>query len=283
MNPQFRIDFCPHCGNQTKQELVHIQVHQETIYIDFTGDREDWPCETFVCVCNICKNILLYWSVGERIPDNFSGADLIWPLYELSQSVPEPIARIYKEAVRIKTIAPNAFAVQIRRALEALCTDRGFSTGPLWQRLTSLADSGAIPLKLTEAFDVMRRLGNVGAHADNEVVHPLQAQHLDDFFNIIVEYVYVIPQKLQALTESADKYSVKFKATRQILYWFETNPDKYKQAIKGVCRWEYSPNEVDFREFEIWTIQSIKADKEHEQVINFSEVDWSEVFVTLFL
>jgi hypothetical protein len=36
-------------------------------------------------------------------------------------SVPEVIQRIYDEAWRVRHASPNSFAVQIRKALEAIC------------------------------------------------------------------------------------------------------------------------------------------------------------------
>jgi len=64
-----------------------------------------------------------YQAVGHILEAKyFDQAELIYPPSgELHKSVAERVAKIYKEATRNKTLSQNAFAVQIRRALEALC------------------------------------------------------------------------------------------------------------------------------------------------------------------
>jgi len=81
---------------------------------------------------------------------------LAYPQVGLDSSVPYSVAKIYREAERIKQIAPNAYAVQIRRALEAVCKDRGSLKKTLAQRLKELADKGEIPMALIEATDMLR-------------------------------------------------------------------------------------------------------------------------------
>ena len=63
----------------------------------------------------------------------------------LDSSVPSAIVKVYEEAYRIKAIAPNAYAGQIRRALEAISEDRGATKGTLQARLKELSDKGEIP------------------------------------------------------------------------------------------------------------------------------------------
>src|SRR5205823_1359429 len=138
---------------------------------------------------------------------NFTQGDLVFPPSgELHKSVPERVAKIYKEAARIKNLAPNAFAVQIRRALEALCEDRGAQKGVLQKQLKELAERGEIPTKLAELTDVLRLVGNIGAHASDEEVKPWQVYAMDEFFRTVIEYVYVAPGKLNEYKESLDLF-----------------------------------------------------------------------------
>jgi hypothetical protein len=50
-----------------------------------------------------------------------------------------------QRAARIRHTAPNAYAVQIRRALEAVCDDRGAAGKVLADRLQNLVDRGELP------------------------------------------------------------------------------------------------------------------------------------------
>lgn len=195
-----KVSFCPHCGNRAPQKLLHVQRYMERSWIASTGkESEPAPWSTFVAVCETCNHILLYDNVGDQLKgDHFNYGDLIYPKHGLDNSVPKAIREIYEEAARIKEVAPNAFAVQIRRALEALCSDRKAKGQTLALQLKDLAIKNEIPPILAEVTDTLRLIGNIGAHGISESVHQLQAYRLDDFFRVIVEYVYVAPSKLAA-------------------------------------------------------------------------------------
>jgi hypothetical protein len=123
--------------------------------------------------------------------------DLVWPqTITLHHSVPQRIRDVYEEATRIKQRAPNAFANQIRRSLEALCNDRGAAGRDLKDKLRQLSERGEIPSVLAEMTDVLRLFGNLGSHDDEVSVGPEYVGIIDDFFRAIVEYVYVAPHRV---------------------------------------------------------------------------------------
>jgi len=124
---------------------------------------------------------------------------------DLDASIPEIVASNYRESKRVQKVSPNSFAVLIRRALEALCDDRGVSSGTLQARLAKLSEKGEIPPVLVEVTDVLRTLGNSGAHnAEQRVTVPMTWQ-MDKFFRTLVEYVYVAPARLKEFRKSLDK------------------------------------------------------------------------------
>ena len=165
------------------------------------GEEDQYDGLYLVARCETCKEILLYHSIYD------GESTLIFPNITLGKSVPEEISKIYEEATRIKSVAPNAFAVQIRRALEAICIDRGSSKKNLAAQLKELGEKGEIPKTLSEASDILRVIGNIGAHANKKDVHPLQALALDEFFKAIVEYVYVSPSKIESFRARMDSYN----------------------------------------------------------------------------
>ena len=206
-----KVSFCPHCGNRAPQKLVHVQNCSGTGWLTDTGEEMDLTVIYFTASCDTCNHLLIYSSVDDFVDDqNFNTAELVFPKSgELPKSVPKAVANIYNEAIRIKSLAPNAFAVQIRRALESLCEDRGAKKKVLAQRLQELADRGEIPPTLAEATDVLRYLGNIGAHAAEESVMPWQVHTMDEFFRAVVEYVYVAPSKLKDFRDSLSKFKSK--------------------------------------------------------------------------
>lgn len=115
------------------------------------------------------------------------------------------------EAHRIKESAPNAFAVQIRRALEAVCDDRGIAAGQLYKRVADLVQKGIVPQVFGEAADLLRAVGNIGAHAGTAGVHPWLVSAVDELFRAVVEYVYVAPKKVEDFRQRLDDYRRKVK------------------------------------------------------------------------
>jgi hypothetical protein len=151
----------------------------------------------------------LYWLQGDPANEGPSGSldyfrhsSLIWPEPAISgSSVPAAVAAIYREAAVVKRLSPNSFAVQIRRALEAVCADKGAGGRLLYDMLTELGRRGDLPPVLAEMTDVLRLLGNVGAHASDRTVRPSQVDALDEFFRAVIEYVYIAPAKLHRFRE----------------------------------------------------------------------------------
>jgi len=212
MEPIRRVAFCPHCGNRAPQRHIHTQNYLGQGY-SMSGDLSDTdlPCAYYVAVCETCNEILLYYAFIDVVEDkDFHLADLIWPdPGVLHKAVPKAVAECYSEAVRIKNVAPNAFAVQIRRALEAICDDRGAKKGVLQRRLEGLASQGEIPTILAEMTDVLRLLGNIGAHVADQSVKPGHVQAIDGFFRAVVEYVYVAPSKLKEFRDRLESFGTK--------------------------------------------------------------------------
>lgn len=206
-----RVAFCPHCCNKAPQRLVHVQQCEVKGYSLQDGTQNDIPSTYYVTTCETCHGILVYFDLGDQIDQigthDFTLADLTWPQKKtLHKAVPKHIRDIYEEAAMIQEMSPDAFAVQIRRALEAICGDRGVEEQNLQTSLKSLAERGEIPPVLAEFTDVLRLLGNIGAHWTGQRVHPLQTTALDDFFRAIVEYIYVAPSKLKEFKDKLPEF-----------------------------------------------------------------------------
>lgn len=198
------VRFCPRCGNVAQQQLRFTHRCYEEEWTD-EGEPIGLPAVYFVVSCQTCDGLLVYGDWGD-IPkaDDFSKVGLVWPETNLYGSVPKPVVKIYEEAIRIKRLAPNAFATQIRRALEAIAEDRGAKPGSLVQRLRDLANRGEMPPTLAELGDTLRTLGNIGAHVSEQQIQPWQVHSIDEFFRAVVEYIYVAPSKLADFKKSLE-------------------------------------------------------------------------------
>jgi hypothetical protein len=194
------VAFCPHCGNTAPQRLAYQHTYVTTGYAldDESRIQDGPPCTYYVAICSTCEEILLYHSICGVVSDeHFTRAALLYPKSgELHESVPAPVRGSYSEAARIRNVAPNAYAVMVRRALEAICDDRGIPPGSLHKRLEELVGRGEIPPRLAEMSAVLRILGNTGAHSAPKSVTVPMTWAMDEFFRAIVEYVYVAPSKI---------------------------------------------------------------------------------------
>ena len=145
-----KVAFCPHCGNKATQKLIHSHRCSERVWLMWdelgTDEESQMDATYFVAICETCQGILLYGAFDEYPEDeSFQLTKLLWPEFGVShEAIPDKVAAIYDEAARIKNLAPNAFAVQIRRALEAVCEDRGAKKSVLQAMLKELSDRGVI-------------------------------------------------------------------------------------------------------------------------------------------
>lgn len=204
MNEEIRaIGFCPHCGNTAPQMFFHGLSSSPPISPE--GPKDTSTGYAFV-LCMTCQRPLLY-----RSKPGFSGplmgrilqlehAELVWPnSLDLHESIPASVRKCYSEAALVKSRAPNAFANQIRRSLEAVCKDREATGKTLFDKLKDLESKGEIPATLVSMTDLIRKLGNWGSHAAEQEVGKEHVNAIDDFFRAIVEYVYVAPFKVKKI------------------------------------------------------------------------------------
>jgi hypothetical protein len=192
-----RILICPHRGNETPHTLLFEHEYNDTFYNKDGSPSEgpDPPSVYSLFECGTCHNISLYDGIA---PAGFGRASLVYPQgIRLHKSVPNSVASNFEEAKRIQKISPNGFAVSVRRALEAMCSDRAVPAGTLAKRLAVLADKGEIPPVLAEMTSVLRSIGNSGAHNTTQTVTVPMTWAMDEFFRALVEYVYIGPFRLK--------------------------------------------------------------------------------------
>lgn len=205
-----RVSFCPHCGNETPHRLLFSHEGRLLGY-DEAGERsaEDVPVMYYVASCGTCSELLLYTAVfGDNIStfENGEETTLAYPLTtSLPEHVPIAVREAYEEAARIRSVAPNAYAVMIRRALEAVCDDRGVSQGHLQKRIAILAQRGELPPTLAEITSMLRVLGNAGAHSTGKKLTVPMTWGMAEFFEAIIEYIYIGPKKLNDFRKQLER------------------------------------------------------------------------------
>jgi len=129
----------------------------------------------------------------------------IYPTARDNSALPKSIKDSYDRALRIKMIDPGFYAVSIRRMLEVVCNEHAIPQGNLYTRLTVLAQREAIPARLADQAQELRKLGNLGAHEKDIDVDPADVPVIEDFAEAVLEYLYRAPAKLSALRASLDE------------------------------------------------------------------------------
>jgi hypothetical protein len=194
---------CPHCGNQTPHQLIFTHTCPTVAYENDGSLYEGGAPDTIYRIfeCSTCRDISVYSSLDCGDEEN-----LAYPSgFTIDKSVPEVVASNFREAKRVQKVSPNAYAVLIRRALEALCDDRGVSAGSLHSRLEQLSQRGDIPPVLAQMTSVLRTLGNSGAHNTRQKVTVPLTWQMEKFFNTLIEYIYVAPARLAEFRRALDR------------------------------------------------------------------------------
>lgn len=201
---------CYHCGNTTPHRRVAS--HRGRQLYEQLGEKrfyEDYECELYKCPT--CQGVSIFGDFASYPQhETFSskriyprGSHLLPKTHKLASPdcVPAQVGKLYEEIAPLRHISPNAFAVQVRRALELICRDRKAKGKSLFQQLQNLVAQGTFPGYFAEITDLMRRTGNLGAHAGDEDLDVWDVELLDDFFRSVVEYVYVAPSKIERLKQ----------------------------------------------------------------------------------
>ena len=196
-----RYEMCPHCRS------VHWIEYSASYFLPVrrrpSGGFHGGFC--FVARCFGCGGALIYTSTrGWDLEEEFRNCDLVWPSTgKLHKSIPEKIRLIYSEAYRVQLVSPSSFAVQIRRALEAVCEDKGCDKSKLdlAARLRLLEQNGHFPRLVGDVSHALRLLGNIGAHDPSKELSLEDTWRIDASFRAVLDYLYVLPARLIELRE----------------------------------------------------------------------------------
>jgi hypothetical protein len=226
----FQVGICPNCEDTTRQEYVE-GIHEYGPEMTRQGRRYvygDLHTLSFFR-CDSCRNVVGYrtyyadavdiaearalpkewvFKLDDLESDCFfkNHSSLIYCSYQpvaqrrLSRHAPKNVQKEYEEALSVKPHDNKSFAIRIRRALEAICIDRGLPGKNLDADLKKLSELGQLPGLVAEIADEIKVIGNAGAHVKprkRRRVGYEEAQTIDDFFHLVVTYVYDAPERLK--------------------------------------------------------------------------------------
>ena len=226
---------CPYCRRD--QAVTELQFSLQDHYIHNPQSVHGPVClvvQTIRCANEQCRELTLSCSLNKARLDGAgkyqAPLDTIhsWRLLPESAAKPQPdyiprhIVEDYAEACRIRDLSPKASATLSRRCLQSMirdfCAIKGASLHKEIVALRRRAQRGEaiqhVHQETIDALDHVRKIGNIGAHMDQDAnlmvnVDPLEAQKLIELIELLFDEWYVRRdtrnRKLKALKDIADK------------------------------------------------------------------------------
>jgi|GEM_PF-601757 len=201
---------CFHCGNVVPhQQIGHY--HGEQLYEYIDGERYSEDYEYVLYQCPTCHGVSIYgdfvlYPRYEKITEKRlypRGSRFLPEEHKLvdKNCVPQQIVKLYEQIWPLRYVSPTIFAGQMRRILELICHDQKAQGKSLFLSLQDLATRGILPKPYAEATDLLRTIGNMGAHSGTDDVDFWDAELLDDFFRWTIEFLYVAPAEIERLKQ----------------------------------------------------------------------------------
>lgn len=191
---------CGHCQNSVFMEIVGSY----SAIRSYADGPMSWESGYIynILVCPACDKVSFrrYGWDDQMDPADVT-FEVIYPQVRDLRGLPPKVDAAYKAAVRVRTVDANAYGVLIGRVLDLICEDRAATGRSLDSRLKSLAVRGEIPTKLVNVATGLRRLRNIGAHADLGELTEEDLPVVENLARAILEYVYTAP----LLAEEAER------------------------------------------------------------------------------
>lgn len=192
MAEDVRAFVCPKCDEPSKSAVLG----RTTAYND------DWeiPAEFAFLQCGNCLFPLVQWR--EDFGQGF-GADKPVFMYpaprRLSHEIPRQLRAEFDEARKcFAAKAYGATVVMVRRTLEGTAQHEGVDKRTLDEALKELQAQGKIDGMLAEWADLLRVVGNDGAHFTGNAVDREDAEDSLDFAEALLDHLYVLRKRFDA-------------------------------------------------------------------------------------
>ncbi|QIO06639.1 DUF4145 domain-containing protein [Acinetobacter shaoyimingii] len=206
---------CPHCGAfaHMKWENLFFTIHDEQ------GNEHNIQTRVHQARCASCEKENIWynnrevsgWLALHGIPRPSNDSELLrlFPINEISNTdipeylpdMPHDVQELYKEAALIFELSPRSGAALIRLALERLCEHLGVRKKNIKESIEELAKKQIIPLRVAQAADNIRLIGNANVHSGiigDEVLEDINPA-IFTYINLIVDYAITKPKEIDEI------------------------------------------------------------------------------------
>lgn len=185
-----RTFICPRCSKPGVGDLVGF------VYLT-SDDVEDADAEYALTQCPNCQQPLL--QVREDLGQGFDDDEPRFAFPEprrLNPLIPLALRSEWEEADKcLSARAYTAAAVMVRRTLEGAVHEQGVNKRNLSDGLRSLRAEGRIDGTLGEWADLLRVVGNQGAHYTGTAVARADAEDAVAFCEALLDHLYVLQSR----------------------------------------------------------------------------------------
>ncbi len=216
---------CRGCGNRTS----HIRLFTHSINVSVginPSDGEEVFTELLYLLfeCRTCNGLSLKNFFPDEVDYSPGGLDFdyinyLYPsikTFSDADEVPTILKTVIEEANKVKPVSSMAYLILVRKALEEICRDKGFTDEheKLSVKVTKLISKENLPKVFADASHKLRIFGNKGAHDSSIKVGREDIKLIEEFIFALIEYIYIIPNKLSKLNDALEKQN-KTKASAQ--------------------------------------------------------------------
>lgn len=89
----------------------------------------------------------------------------------------------------------------LRRTLELILIEKGAKKWGLKDKIEEIAEKGILPDTLKEASSLTKILGDSAAHDKEIEIDQQDVESMAEFVKFIIEYLYVVPDKINSYKE----------------------------------------------------------------------------------
>lgn len=212
--------YCYNCGEKgTLKKLAKVDNSvRENLGIDEMPVMMDFNDILDILKCKNCNNISIYrseWHDGEeRNYADYSESTyvelfgkLIYPNIEHENRfyIPEKIYKSFLSSIKVKNIDRSFCLIGLRRTLEMICKEKGYSEGMLGKKLQKMSSDGIIPPVIDKIAKGLKDEGNKAAHGDDLEFSLNTVNNMIEFTRIILNYLYVLPKRIVLAQEEIEQ------------------------------------------------------------------------------
>ncbi len=192
---------CPYCGQFTPYTSETHIAHTLTTGSDseILGTKEqifDSRLALYYDICAACgKYTVSVEGFGKEVDFTKKQIFPVSDVMHYPEYIPEQIRKDYEEACAIKNLSPKASATLSRRCLQGMIRDFWqIEENTLYKEIESLENK--VDPSQKQILHALRKLGNIGAHHDNDVskiidIEPDEADKMIKIIELLINEWYI--------------------------------------------------------------------------------------------